>query len=552
MKPEPASRSRLRDHRLLLAVTVLGPLCEAVPLRYFRITAGLAPQVTAPVPFGIYHDLRWVAVFNKSWWSFALELAALVVFRTLFTAATVQAAWPRTLAPRPWRTAVRASGAYTVVATLVLAPSATVAFAAGATSLSWLVFAALPTFLLFALALSHGGVGRSLAHLPTPRTLGWAILTFLELDVASAVIVLGPWWLAWCSAGLAGLFNAWAWRGLVGSLAVRPPASRPLPAVPAVLVVLFVVIGGGVALGFTHDGPRRGTAPLVFPRGLRGRVAILVAHGFDSAWSGTAEHLPVRGTFYVSRYSYRGASRSGAPLAYGSNATHAPLARLERAMDVQVRALYRATGNPVRILAVSEGGIVARSYVQAYPDAPVNRLVIASALVEPGRVYYPPRGRDGWGFATGWAMRGIGDVVHAITGVDMEPDAGFLRSVVDHAPALRTGMLCPAPNVPIVVTLPVASDASIPPTGAPVEVPVHVVAALHGNDVKAATKLITGSRLSTRDGTVPDVVNRLLRASATAWMVPELPVRLNPVWEQPRVDGSGCPLTGWPGGPGSR
>ncbi|HEY7440603.1 MAG TPA: hypothetical protein VIC35_14505, partial [Acidimicrobiia bacterium] len=46
--------SRLRDHRLLLTLAIIGPLCEAVPLRYFHVTAGLAPQVTALTPFAAF------------------------------------------------------------------------------------------------------------------------------------------------------------------------------------------------------------------------------------------------------------------------------------------------------------------------------------------------------------------------------------------------------------------------------------------------------------------------------------------------------------------
>ena len=29
----------------------------------------LAPQVTAPNPFGIFHDLRWIFVYHDSWLS---------------------------------------------------------------------------------------------------------------------------------------------------------------------------------------------------------------------------------------------------------------------------------------------------------------------------------------------------------------------------------------------------------------------------------------------------------------------------------------------------
>ena len=49
----------------------------------------LAPQVSAPAPYGVFHDIRWLLVYHESWLGFVLELIALLLFRTALTTALV-------------------------------------------------------------------------------------------------------------------------------------------------------------------------------------------------------------------------------------------------------------------------------------------------------------------------------------------------------------------------------------------------------------------------------------------------------------------------------
>jgi hypothetical protein len=135
--------------------------------------------------------------------------------------------------------------------------------------------------------------------------------------------------------------------------------------------------------------------------------------------------------------------------------------------------------------------------------------------------------------------------VRAVSGVDLDPGMPFLRSVVDHAPTLRRGLLCPAPRTRVVAFLPIASDASMPSAGYSPQVPVRVVAGFHGEGWDEALRyLVTGTlpRAPAGIGTL----NRVIRAGATAWMVPELPIGLNPKWQSPATDAHDCPRTGWP------
>ena len=115
---------RLRNHRGLVVVCTAAAVVEALLVSVFAPTSslGLATQVTAPPPFGVFHDLRWIVVYHESWLGLAGELLAFVVFRSLLTAVCLRAAWPHDLAPEPWALTIRRSVVFTVIAGVLLAP----------------------------------------------------------------------------------------------------------------------------------------------------------------------------------------------------------------------------------------------------------------------------------------------------------------------------------------------------------------------------------------------------------------------------------------------
>src|SRR5205085_1885221 len=87
------------------------------------------------------------------------------------------------------------------------------------------------------------------------------------------------------------------------------------------------------------------------------------------------------------------------------------LLRSARSMGQQVRALYRAYGQPVTLLAESEGALVARTYaLDLYRPGSkmVDRLVIFDMPSGSPGVYYPQAGRQGWGVGFGWGRPGAG------------------------------------------------------------------------------------------------------------------------------------------------
>src|SRR5205807_8643997 len=85
-------------------------------------------------------------------------------------------------------------------------------------------------------------------HMPPLRTVGWVGLSFLVLSVEGALLSVSPPLFRLPIAAIAGLFNAWAWFGIVHAVADRP-TPRFIPA-PAGLVAVIVVVVGGAATGF--------------------------------------------------------------------------------------------------------------------------------------------------------------------------------------------------------------------------------------------------------------------------------------------------------------
>ena len=72
-------------------------------------------------------------------------------------------------------------------------------------------------------------------------------------------------------------------------------------------------------------------------------------------------------------------------------------------MARQVRSLAHAYREPVTIVGESEGALVARAYLlDLYRPASrfVDRLITLDMPSGASAVYFPPRGRDGWGVAS--------------------------------------------------------------------------------------------------------------------------------------------------------
>lgn len=529
MSTPARSRPSLRDHPLLVAVAVALPVLEVAVVWATGLHSGLAlaPQVTAPEPFGAFHDLRWLLVFHWSWTSFAWEAVAALVFRTAVVTVMVRAAWPRDDADLPpLEHTVRHAAGFVIAADLLLAPFAALLFAFAALPISWLFFAGLPGALVLAVLIHHGvAKSRWWRDAPPLRSVGLIALTFLVLTLGGAALSVSPARYRIPVAIAVGLFNAWAWLHIVHVLAGRPVA-RMRPVAPIGLTLLIGLAVIGVFLGLAGHGqtsqlrnePVQATGP---------GHPVLVATGFDSVWDGgPSDHYLGKG-FTERRFSYRGLGPDGLPLPYGKSATHQSLRTLARQMAQQIDALHRATGRDVDIVAESEGSIVAEVYLAAAHRPPVHRAVLLSPLVEPGRVRYPPRGDDGWGVATGWIVRGVGTGIKAVTKTNLAPDSPFVQSIMEHAPSLRELLSCRTPGVDEMALFPLA-DAVSSPHPSVVEIRDSVVPAFHGGLLASAT-MRHSVALALRRGKLPGLniwqsAERVVSVGSAAWQTPVLPL----------------------------
>lgn len=501
----------------------------------------LAPQATAPAPFGVFHDLRWLLVFHPSWFAFALEMAALLAVRSGLTALLVRAAWPLGMEPPGPLRLLGGSAVFTLVSALVLLPFAALLLGMAIVSLSWLFFIAVPSVLGVAALLHHGAVVSTWwRERPPGRTIGWVLLTFLVLTLSSAVVVLTPTPLRLLAVGATGLFNAWAWHSIVHTIRCGRRPRPFMPVAPLGVAALVGVIAVGVSVGFSVAARNSGIARAAnvgdgggsAGSGESGRPVLLVS-GYGSRYSGQADGI---GTWADERrFSYGGLGADGRPLPYQQVDTYQDVSRSVALMARQVDAFHEDADRPVTIVAESEGALVAKAYLMSHPDAPVDTLVLLSPLVEPGGAYYPPEGDDGWGVAGGLGLRWITALVRTLSPLEVTTDDGLFRSLADNAPALRGMLACPVDGVDQLALFPLA-DAVAGSEPHLDGVPSAVVPAFHGGLADNAEVQRT-IRTALEAGVTPDVgwweaTDTVIRAGAAAWRVPTLPISINPAWEE--------------------
>src|SRR6266508_2502872 len=527
------SESSLWSHPGLLAVCIALPMIEVGLLWGVGLTSalGIAPSVTAPVPFATFHDLRWLMVYHRSWLGFAVEALALLAFRGVLTALLVRLAWPGGVARPPPAVVLRNATVSTLVSAVLLVPWVGLLFGLAVMPVSWLFFAAVPPVLAVGLLIHHGMV-RSGWNAPTARTTGWVALTFAVLTLSGGALSASPAGLRLPVAAAAGLFNAWAWNGIVNVLALRRVPRRAVPLVPIALVLLLAVVATGAGLGF-RASVSKSPSPVARAPFVSGGRPVMLVSGFGGHWDGVPRRwLP--GDLDERRFSYRGQSAAGRPLPYGESDTHHPLPELVRAMGAEVEAFHQQSGQKVAIVAESEGALVAKTYLAATPEAPVDELVMLSPLVQPARVWYPERGASGWGLASGWELRELGGLFRDVSGADMSADMPVVRSLIDHGPAVRDLLACLFP----------LADAVATPHPSEIGIPSEVVPAFHGG-LLADDRVRQAVSTYLEDGkvapaTVWPVAQEILRASAAAWQVPELPLTLNQDWNGPAGRSPSC------------
>src|SRR5207237_1136904 len=169
-----------------------------------------------------------------------------------------------------------------------------------------------------------------------------------------------------------------------------------------------------------QDGPV-GPPPAAQP----GQHPVLIAAGLHSRFD-PRPPLRLPGGYVAWRFSYRGVDRSGRPRPYQPEDTQRAIPDTAILMGEQVGRLRRAYGEPVTIVAESEGAIVARSFLLG-PHRPsrgeVDRLITLDMPSGVANVYFPPRGREGWGVGSGWALRGLSELLRALGPLQLSADS---------------------------------------------------------------------------------------------------------------------------------
>ena len=553
MPPTPSIPPGRRRRLSLLGLCVVPPVIETAVLWLVGMAPdrAIAVQVTSPAPWGQFHDLRWLLVLHDSWLALVLEAAGFVLLRSGLDALIARAAWPGT-DPPPLPGLVRRQAAFSACAWLFLLPWTVLGFGTSVVSISWLWITAVPPVVAVALVCSAGGASpKWWRQAPPRRAVATAALVFAGASVAGLATTEAPAGLWLPIAALAGAGNAWAWSRITIAVAGDERSRRPIPLAPIVSVGMVVVAVSGAAIAFAIVGSRKPPpGPLVASSGRPGDPPVLVVSGFDSKVDSSTPPAPIQ-VGHAVRFSYRGSDGNGEPLSYRADDTHRSVAALARTMAIQVARLHARSGRAVAIVAESEGSLVTQVYLAADPAAPVSQVILLSPLDQPGRVYYPPAGRDGYGLAAGDSLQAVTDLLGAISPVHLPANAPFLRSIVDHAGALRGLLSCPLPEQETLLE-PLADALADPAAPSAPGVRVVVEPAYHGglltnpgaqHDID---RLLSGRPV--RSATGLGTVETLLRGAAAGWQAPTLPLAVfGPAPDHPSCAAMVARIRSWVG-----
>jgi hypothetical protein len=550
-------------HRGLIALAVCGAAVEAGLLTIVAPAARpLAPQVTAFVPLAVFHDLRWLFGYNRSYLGFALTFAALTVARAAVSAALIRLAWPHRL-PRPaWRATLGRCTGYTVTASVLLSPVVALLFGVSVLPFSWPYLAALAAMLLIMIPLAHGGLlGSWWRTLPPVRAVGWLLASFVVLSLAAAAIARLPAPAAIAVAGLAGVVNARAWYGLAAA-ATRLEAPRPAPPGPGWLHAWEGVLGRPWArrwpapvsplaaitalaliicltrLVMAGPAPQPGRPPAMTPQaaaltagaggplaGSGGRAAspVLVIGGFGSSCCSPSAALRRIGpASLVQPFSYQGLDAAGRPLPYGHDDTNLPLAVLGDRIAAQLRRLHQRTGRPVSVVAESEGSLGVYAMLARHPDAAVRSVVLLSPIVDPGQAGHAPSADPAANPVSGDALKAMVGVAGALSPFGESGAQRLIGSVGTDGPGFAAKAARHGKRLRWLVVVPLADALTLPVCALPGD--VVVVPALHGGLFGEAEvdRMIRGFLSGKRVAGPPGMRDaaEVIAAAAAAWRMP--------------------------------
>src|SRR5262245_18304238 len=282
-------RARLRDRPVLVAVAVGLAVVELAIVNLLGPHTALAsaPQVSAPAPYDVFHDLRWIAVYVPSWFAFVVALAGFIVARTAVTAVLVANAWPAAVARPEMRELLRRAAWSTAILVLILVPWVVMLFASAVFSLSYLWIVAVPVVVMISLVVHQSAITTQWWRLrPRWSSIGPILVTFAVLTVCGALIAAGGPWFRLPLVVVSGVANAWCWRRVTHAVVRMPTATRGRPFVVFALAAILALVVGGAIAGFaTATALERTRDPLPRARSDATGPPVLVMKGFNSKWN---------------------------------------------------------------------------------------------------------------------------------------------------------------------------------------------------------------------------------------------------------------------------
>jgi hypothetical protein len=551
MGNRPEGAAGFLAHRGLIAFATGAAMAEAGLLIVVAPAArALAPQVTALPPLAVFHDLRWLYSAQRSWQEFAVLLAGLMLARAAVNSVLVRLAWPTSQsAPAPW-VALRSALGFTVLACLLMSPVVSVTFGLAILPFSWPFLGTLPVLLLIALPISHGGMASTWWRmLPPPAAAGWLLADFAVLSAAAALTGQLPLAAAIPIAGLAGLVNARAWYGVTGAVArahaaaqgQHPAGLRRIPPVPLAAAAAIAVVILAIRVVFLMGvpavhAPQARLAQASAATGTRTAVqqaatgsgrsrwsrrpAVLVVPGFGSycCMHGQALARAMPDTL-VQSFSYRGLDKAGNPLPYGPTASNLPLPLLGDRIAAQVWRLHARTGQPVDVVAESEGTLGVYAMLARHPRVPVAAAVLLSPIVAPGQVSYPAGG--GLAMVPGSELQGVEWFVGSLSPFGT---AGAMKLIgsVNQVGARFAAQAARDHRVRWLNLVPLADAVTLPACSLPSN--VQVVPAFHGDLLgdPAALRIVRHFLIRHRVTGAAQLrtTAEIVASAASAWRIP--------------------------------
>jgi hypothetical protein len=210
----------------------------------------------------------------------------------------------------------------------------------------------------------------------------------------------------------------------------------------------------------------------------------------------------------------------GQPLPYGAAAADLPLAPLGDRIAAQVWRLHDETGEPIDLVAESEGTLGVYAMLARHPDVPVSSVVLLSPIVAPGQVGF--RGASGSSQVTGDELHALIWFVGGLSPFGTSGAETLINSVNSvgarfAAAAARSG------RVRLLEVIPLADAVTLP--ACPLPRNVVVIPAFHGELLgdPAALRAVRGflAHRPVRSMPVLRTTAEIMAAAASAWRMPE-------------------------------